>query len=269
MRLGTQSHLSFTRKTHWFHLCLFCWGVWSPGIFGANRKFFGLCPDSFDGISQVFGRKWRSPRPLCFGFGWISVSSQYRYEHWPHARHRHHSSVFLLWGQFPALLFYSQRAFASPAWFTTSAWDIISPMADKNIHAVIQLGSKQFLIKIGTKSSPKRQSFLRTKFSRWPKSYWPMMEKKTQIGTPFLDKVTIELAYEETKSRENPSSQVQKLSPLSSCQRTPTDRVTFYCQVHRSQIMNFYSLSVSGIPSPKPIGTKLVTPENFFQISIL
>ena len=49
-----------------------------------------------------------------------------------------------------------------------------------------------------------------------------MMEKKTQIGTPFLDKVTIELAYEETKSRENPSSQVQAKSVI--VVSTDTDR---------------------------------------------
>ena len=75
-------------------------------------------------------------------------------------------------------------------------------MADKNIHAVIQLGSKQFLIKIGDKIIAEKTVVPEDKVLKVAEVLLTHDGEKTQIGTPFLDKVPIELAYEGDKKAE-------------------------------------------------------------------
>lgn len=75
-------------------------------------------------------------------------------------------------------------------------------MADKNIHAVIQLGSKQFLIKVGDKIIAEKTVVPEDKVLKVSEVLLTHDGTKTQIGTPFLDKVTIELAYEGDKKAE-------------------------------------------------------------------
>lgn len=75
-------------------------------------------------------------------------------------------------------------------------------MADKNIHAVIQLGSKQYLVKVGDEIVAEKTTVPEDKILKVSTVLLTHDGEKTQIGTPFLDQITVDLAYEGDKKAE-------------------------------------------------------------------
>lgn len=75
-------------------------------------------------------------------------------------------------------------------------------MTDKNIHAVIQLGSKQYLVKVGDKVVAEKTAVSEDKTLKVTDVLLTHDGEKTQIGTPFLEKVNVVLNYEGDKKAE-------------------------------------------------------------------
>ena len=72
-------------------------------------------------------------------------------------------------------------------------------MADKIIHAVIQLGAKQFLVKEGDKVVAEKILVPEGRTLKVSEVLLTHDGTDTQIGTPFLDKAKVELSYEGDK----------------------------------------------------------------------
>ena len=72
-------------------------------------------------------------------------------------------------------------------------------MADKIIYAVIQLGSKQFLVKEGDKVVAEKTVVPENGVLQVQEVLLTYNGNDTQIGIPFLDKATVELTYEGDK----------------------------------------------------------------------
>ena len=72
-------------------------------------------------------------------------------------------------------------------------------MADKIIYAVIQLGAKQFLVKEGDKVVAEKTIVPENGNLEVTDVLLTHDGKDTQIGTPFLAKATVNLAYEGDK----------------------------------------------------------------------
>ena len=72
-------------------------------------------------------------------------------------------------------------------------------MADKIIYAVIQLGAKQFLVKEGDKVVAEKTVVPENGSLKVTEVLLTHEGDNTQIGAPFLDKASVELAYEGDK----------------------------------------------------------------------
>lgn len=72
-------------------------------------------------------------------------------------------------------------------------------MADKIIHAVIQLGAKQFLVKEGDKIVAEKTIVPEGGILNVSDVLLTHDGDSTQIGTPFIDKAKVVLAYEGDK----------------------------------------------------------------------
>jgi large subunit ribosomal protein L21 len=66
-------------------------------------------------------------------------------------------------------------------------------MADKNIYVVIQLGSKQYLVKEGDKIVAEKIEIKEGETLTVKEVLLSYDGSKTEIGDPYLDKVTVEL----------------------------------------------------------------------------
>lgn len=69
-------------------------------------------------------------------------------------------------------------------------------MEDKNIYAVIQLGGKQFLVKKGDKVTADKVSAKTGETLKVTEVLLIHDGKKTMIGQPFLEKVSVDLTLE-------------------------------------------------------------------------
>jgi len=72
-------------------------------------------------------------------------------------------------------------------------------MADKINYAVIQLGSKQFLVKEGDKVVAEKTIVPESGLLTVSEVLLTHNGTETQIGTPFLEKAKVELSYEGDK----------------------------------------------------------------------
>lgn len=72
-------------------------------------------------------------------------------------------------------------------------------MADKIIHAVIQLGAKQFLVKQGDKIVAEKTIVPENGVLNVSEVLLTHDGVTTQIGTPFLENTKVELSYEGDK----------------------------------------------------------------------
>ena len=75
-------------------------------------------------------------------------------------------------------------------------------MADKNIYAVIQLGSKQYLIKEGDKVVAEKIDIKEGETLQVKEVLLGYDGEKTTIGEPYLEKATVDLIMEGTKKGE-------------------------------------------------------------------
>jgi large subunit ribosomal protein L21 len=72
-------------------------------------------------------------------------------------------------------------------------------MADKIIYAVIQVGAKQYLVKEGDKLVAEKILVPEDKNLKITEVLLTSDGSDTKIGTPFLDKVSVDLSYEGDK----------------------------------------------------------------------
>lgn len=72
-------------------------------------------------------------------------------------------------------------------------------MADKIIHAVIQVGAKQFLVKEGDKLVAEKITVPEGGSLKITEVLLTFDGKETQIGTPFLAKANVELTHQGDK----------------------------------------------------------------------
>lgn len=75
-------------------------------------------------------------------------------------------------------------------------------MADKITYAVIQLGSKQYLVKEGDKIVAEKIDLKEGESLKVKEVLLGYDGEKTQIGEPFLEKATVELVNEGVKRGE-------------------------------------------------------------------
>lgn len=75
-------------------------------------------------------------------------------------------------------------------------------MADKTTYAVIQLGSKQFLVKEGDKIVAEKMDLKDGETIKVKEVLLGYDGAKTQVGTPFLEKATVELVMDGIKRGE-------------------------------------------------------------------
>ena len=72
-------------------------------------------------------------------------------------------------------------------------------MEDKKLHAIIQIGSKQYLVKVGDKLVSEKLDLKEGENLNVTDVLLTYDGKKTQIGSPFVKGASVELAFEGTK----------------------------------------------------------------------
>jgi len=75
-------------------------------------------------------------------------------------------------------------------------------MTDKNTYVVVQLGSKQYLVKTGDKIIAEKTEVSDKNILNVTDVLLVHDGEKTQIGTPYLENVSVELVYEGDKKAE-------------------------------------------------------------------
>jgi len=78
----------------------------------------------------------------------------------------------------------------------------MAPMADKITYAVIQLGAKQYLVKVGDKVVAEKVEVKEGETLKVKEVLLGYDGEKTLIGEPYLDKASVDLVMEGTKKGE-------------------------------------------------------------------